>query len=214
MSQGQGGGPKPKYRAAYVDKVKQLSKLGATEREMAHFLDVDEATFRRWKHEHPKLCAAVKLGKGPPNRRTEMSLFHRANGYSHDAEEIVPYDHKEIEYEADGKTVKKVIFEKRILRVPIVKHYPPDTTAGIFFLRNRERQKWQNFKAVEISTPPGKPLQTEVHHTGEPELIGAYYKRLEAYEATACANPRPDPGVGEDGPGDDEQGGDQGFSEE
>ena len=83
---------------------------------------------------------------------------------------------------------------------------PPDTTACIFWLKNRRREAWRDFRATELSTPPGRPLEIAPGAPGEPELIGAYYKRLAAAQAAAAlggaahSDPAPDPGVGEGGP--------------
>jgi transposase len=60
MSQGEGGGRPTKYKPAYCKQAKALTKLGATEREVAEFFDVDERTLNRWKHTHPKFCQSLK----------------------------------------------------------------------------------------------------------------------------------------------------------
>ena len=45
--------------------------------------------------------------------------------------------------------------------VPTTKHYPPDTTAAIFWLKNRQKSKWRDKQDHEISGPDGKPIETE-----------------------------------------------------
>lgn len=217
MSQGEGGGPKTKFRAVFVEQARKMFRLGATEREVADILGVSESTFRMWKLAHPKLSAAVKVGKAPANSRTEMSLFHRANGYTYDAEELVPYDHTEIKKVTDkeGLEVETIVVkEKRVLRVPIVKHVPPDTTAIIFFLKNRLKDRWRDFKATELSTPPGRPFEIAPGSPGEPELIGAYYRRLAVLTTAGSADPPPDPGVGADRSESDESGSGEGADSE
>lgn len=183
MARGEGGGRPTKYLPSFVRKAKALAKLGATEREIAEFFDVDEETLRRWKHRYPKFCGALKVGKAPADARVEQSLYRRATGYSFNSEKIFQYEGREV-------------------RVPYVEHVPPDTTAAIFWLKNRRRDRWRDFKATEISTPPGRPLEFDAKVKGEPELIGAYYARLGAAAAASGAldsDPDPDPGVGTGG---------------
>jgi hypothetical protein len=37
--------------------------------------------------------------------------------------------------------------------VPYVKHYPPETAAAIFWLKNRQGQQWREKQLVEITDP-------------------------------------------------------------
>jgi hypothetical protein len=202
MSQGEGGGRPTKYKTAYIKQAKALSKLGATEFEIAHFLGVADSTLRLWMITHPKFSAAIKLGKGPPNRRTERSLYSRANGYTYDAEEIFLVD-KVIEtpHPTDPKAPPTITRTKEVLRVPVVKHVPPDTGAIAFFLKNREKQKWRDRHNYELTGKDGKPIGIDV--AGEPELIGAYYARLDAIAAARRADTPANPRVGQRGQGDE-----------
>lgn len=191
MSQGEGGGRPTKYNAAYCKTAKQLSKLGATEREIAEFLQIAESTLRLWMHVHPKFSAAVKLGGRPADKRAEQSLFRRATGYSYDAEEIYLID-EVIETPAPTKKDPKAVIitrTKKVLRVPTVKHVPPDPTSMIFWLKNRRKDKWRDFKATELSTPPGRPLQTESYVEGSPRLLQDYYAKIAGAAVAAGADP-------------------------
>jgi len=44
------------------------------------------------------------------------------------------------------------------LIVPTVKHYPPDTTAAIFWLKNRQPAKWREKQEVETTIKVEQPL--------------------------------------------------------
>ena len=213
MSQGEGGGQPTKYKSAYCKIVKQLSKLGATDFEIAQALEIDRVTFYRWMHTHPKFCNAVKLGKAPPNRRTERSLFERANGYTYESEEIHLV---EVVKEIPGETPeapKITVRTKEVLRVPILKHVPPDPTSLIFFLKNREKQKWRDFKATELSTPPGRPMQM-TYTPGGPTLLEAYHAKLAAAAETppTGADPGAPSDMGRDGREWEEPDGDSDIS--
>jgi hypothetical protein len=47
------------------------------------------------------------------------------------------------------------------LIVPTVKNYPPDTTAVIFWLKNRRPDEWRDKIDHGISAPDGGPVKTD-----------------------------------------------------
>ena len=121
-----------KYRPEFVTQAEKLCKLGATDIEIADFFGINVATLKRWKHEYPEFCAAIKAAKVEADDRVERSLFSRATGYEHD--------------EVDIRVVKD-----RIVKTPIRKFYPPDTTAAIFWLKNRKPAEWRDKQELEHS---------------------------------------------------------------
>ncbi len=134
------GGRPSKFDPAFVKQAEKLAQLGATDREVADFFEVDEATIYRWKHSHPEFCKALKVGKETADARVEQSLYRRALGYSHDAVKIA--------VNAQGE----------VTQVPFVEHYAPDTTAAIFWLKNRKPQEWRDKRETELSGPDGGPV--------------------------------------------------------
>ncbi len=143
------GGRPTKFKKEFVAQAAKLAALGATDREAADFFDVDEATIHRWKHAHPEFCESLKVGKEQADDRVEQSLYRRALGYSHDAVKIA--------INAEGK----------VTEAPFTEHFPPDTTAAIFWLKNRKPEKWRDVKAQEISAPGGAPLQVNIVKYGD-----------------------------------------------
>lgn len=114
-----------KFKPEFVAQAEKLCRLGATDIEVADFLEVDVRTLYRWKGEHEVFCQALKAGKDLSDERVERSLFSRATGYEHD--------------EVDIRVVGGGIVE-----TPIRKFYPPDTTAAIFWLKNRKPEQWRD----------------------------------------------------------------------
>ncbi|WP_422096323.1 terminase [Variovorax sp.] len=131
-----------KFKEEFVDQAQRLCKLGATDVEVADFFGVDVRTLYRWKGEQPGFCQALKAGKDEADNRVERSLFARANGYEHD--------------EVDIRVVNN-----NIVKTPIRKVYPPDTTAAIFWLKNRKPSEWRETKAVELTGANGGPVQVQ-----------------------------------------------------
>ncbi len=126
-----------KFKDIFVGQAEKLCKLGATDIEVADFFEVDVRTVYRWKTENDAFCQALKAGKSESDDRVERSLFSRATGYEHD--------------EVDIRVVGG-----EIVQTPIRKYYPPDTTACIFWLKNRKPEEWRD--KVEHSGDGGGPI--------------------------------------------------------
>lgn len=102
----------------------KLARLGATDDDIASFFEVCRATIYNWRNEHPEFLDALKGGKIMADAEVASKLFHRATGYQHPDVDI------------------KVI-DGQIVITDLVKHYPPDTTAAIFWLKNRRPDLWR-----------------------------------------------------------------------
>ncbi|MFK5948808.1 MAG: hypothetical protein QM500_08590, partial [Methylococcales bacterium] len=122
-----------KYDKSYCDKAYKLCLLGAIDKKIADFFDVDEATINRWKDKYPEFCESLKRGKDEADAVIAQSLFHRAKGYSH----------KDTKF----ATHEGVITDEK----EYTKHHPPDTTAAIFWLKNRQKEAWRDSKDINGS---------------------------------------------------------------
>ncbi|MGE4043337.1 MAG: helix-turn-helix domain-containing protein [Acetobacteraceae bacterium] len=131
-----------KYRDEYVEQAFKLCLLGATDKEMAAFFSVCEATFHNWKNEHPEFLESITQGKLRADAEVAEKLYHRALGYTHPEEKI---------FSNGGE----------IVRASTTKHYPPDTQAASLWLRNRQPDKWREKVVNEHTGPNGGPLQTQ-----------------------------------------------------
>lgn len=123
------------YRDEFAKQVAKLAQLGATDQEIADFFEVHVATVYRWKHDHPDFCEALKVGKEVVDNRVERSLYQRAIGY--EQEEV--------------KIFMPAGAEKPVY-APFRAKVAPDTTAAIFWLKNRRSGEWRD--------------KTEQEHTG------------------------------------------------
>lgn len=131
-----------RFKAEHCGQALKLCRLGATDKDLADFFGVDVATVNRWKMKHPDFCESLKAGKTVSDAEVANMLFKRALGYSHPEDKIMQYE---------GSPVI----------VPTIKHYPPDTIAAIFWLKNRRPDLWRDKVTQEISGPDGGPIQTE-----------------------------------------------------
>lgn len=122
------------FKKEYIATVEKLCQLGATDVEMADFLGVAVSTFYKWKNDFPKFSEALKSGKEASDNRVERSLYHKAIGYTFEA-------------------VKIMVVKGDVEKVPYREHVPPDTTAAIFWLKNRRPDKWRDVQKHEIGGP-------------------------------------------------------------
>jgi hypothetical protein len=126
------GGRPTKYKPAYAKQAYKLCLLGATDKELSEFFEVNESTIRAWKKDIIEFSVSLKRGKETADAEVAEKLFKRATGYSHPDLDIKMHE---------GKAVI----------TKLKKHYPPDTTAAIFWLKNRRIQNWRDKTEQEIS---------------------------------------------------------------
>lgn len=122
------------YKDEFAEQAKKICELGATDQEIADFFNVDVRTIYRWKHDHDEFCQALKAGKDIADERVERSLYQKAIGYEQDEVKIfMPSGAEEPVY------------------APFRAKIAPDTTAAIFWLKNRRSQDWRDKQDVEHS---------------------------------------------------------------
>ena len=136
-----GAGRPSKYKPEYAEQAVKLCMLGMTDAEMASFFEVSEQTLNAWKHAHPEFLESIKKGKANSDADVASRLFHRAMGYDHPEDDIR-------------------VVSGEIVITPTIKHYPPDTTAAIFWLKNRQRDKWRDKVETEVTGKDGGPVET------------------------------------------------------
>lgn len=125
-------GAPTKYKVEYNDQVYKLCLLGMIDEELAAFFEVDESTINNWKIAHPDFLESIKKGKIISDANVTLSLYKKATGYSH--------------IDTKFATHEGMITDQK----EYTKHYPPDTTAGVFWLKNRQPNKWRDKKEVDI----------------------------------------------------------------
>ena len=111
-------------------QIQGWAREGLTEQQLAHNMGIGWTTLKDWKNKFPALVSAIKKGKAPVDLEVENALLKRALGY--DYEETIT----EVE-ELDGGRQKKHVRK-------VKKHMPPDTTAQIFWLKNRRPGRWRD----------------------------------------------------------------------
>ena len=121
------------FRPEFAERARLMAKAGFTDMQMAEELDISIRTFYSWTARYPEFLQALKMGKEVPDEKIERTLFHKACGYSYETEKVV-------------------VDKGEVVRVKVVEHVPPDTTAMIFWLKNRRADTWRDKKEVELNS--------------------------------------------------------------
>lgn len=120
------------YKPEYTEQTYKLCLLGATDKDLADFFDVQESTINNWKKKYPEFLESIKKGKEIADSNVADRLYQRALGYEHEDLYLTQ-------------------FQGEVLSKKIIKRYPPDPTAAIFWLKNRQSKKWRDKQEIEVT---------------------------------------------------------------
>ena len=112
-------------------KIEGWARDGLTDEQIAQNIRISRDTLYAWKKRYPDISDALKRGKEVIDRQVENALLKRALGYTYE----------EITYEGGVETKR------------VAKEVVPDTTAQIFWLKNRKREAWADRQNIELSQP-------------------------------------------------------------
>lgn len=114
-----------KYKEEYAEQARKLCDLGATDRQLCDFFKVAESTLNLWKLNNPSFSESLKLGKDIPDDNVKRSLYDRATGYT-------------------CLESKHHVVNGELIETMVEKHYPPDPTSMIFWLKNRKPEEFRD----------------------------------------------------------------------
>lgn len=104
---------------------------GLTDEQIAKNIGINRTTLYDWKKKEVNIADALKKGKEVIDFEVENALLKKALGYT------ITLEEEKLDKDGCVHTLKKDV------------HIPPDTTAQIFWLKNRQVKKWRD--KVEIA---------------------------------------------------------------
>lgn len=99
---------------------------GLTDEQIAHNMGIRRETLYDYKNKYPNISNALKKGKEVVDIEVENALLKKALGYTITL-------HKQ-----------KVTKDGYVVDIEEEVHIAPDTTAQIFWLKNRRKQQWRD----------------------------------------------------------------------
>jgi transposase-like protein len=157
--------------------IEGWARDGLTDEQISHNMGIKRQTLYDWKKKYPDISDALKRGKEVVDRQVENALLKRALGYRY-TEETYETESVPVEIEDEEGNVKKTYERVEYLSKKVVKEVHPDTTAAIFWLKNRRPDKWRDKQQIEHSGVVGHKNYDYMTD----EEIEQEIKRLEALE--------------------------------
>lgn len=127
-----------RYIKGNEETVKAYCRNGADNRGICKRLGIGLSTFKRIQKENPEFNELLKEGKDEADLKVESALYRRALGYS--VEETVT----EVKVGEDGSAQTTVVKK-------VKKHIAGDTTAQIFWLKNRKPNYWRDKQDINVT---------------------------------------------------------------
>ena len=136
--------PGPRRKALSEDHLRDLAtrcfemaQAGMTDVEIAQELNVSVMQLYRWRQQNPELDESLQLGKRLPDERVIGSIHKMATGYDYEEEQAIKIS------DAAGNESVEVVTVK--------KHQPANTSAAIFWAKNRRRSEWSDQQSMDVN---------------------------------------------------------------
>ena len=122
-----------------LKKIEEWARKGLTDEQISHNMGIHPSTLYDWQNRFPEITEALKRGKEVVDKAVENALLKRALGYE--------YEEKTYERTWNPKIGKYI----KVNTKTVVKQAHPDTTAQIFWLKNRKPEEWRDKKDLDVS---------------------------------------------------------------
>lgn len=110
------------------DMIYKLGLMGKTNQEISEFFGIAESTFYKHLLKNPSVSEALKRARAGSDSDVVAALYQRATGFT------------------------------RTMPDGLKQYFPPDVTAAIFWLKNRQPEAWRDVRKNEVTGKEGSPL--------------------------------------------------------
>ena len=152
-------------------RLEGWARNGLTDEQIADNMGISPSTLYEWKKKYSEISESLKRGKEVVDLQVENALLKRALGYEYIEKKYESVQMSDAEYYAKQQAVVNrykldnpdAILEeikavelavspyKSVLVEEKTKEVVPDTTAQIFWLKNRRPDKWRDKQDIEHS---------------------------------------------------------------
>ena len=126
--------------------VEGWARDGLYEEQIYKNLGISRDVFYKLKKSKKELKEVLKRGKEVVDLEVENSLLKKAMGFYY--KDVVVSTKREVIYN-EGKRIKET---SEPILVEVEKYSQPDTTAQIFWLKNRKSKEWRDKQEIEQNT--------------------------------------------------------------
>lgn len=119
-------------------QLEAWARNGLTDKQIAHNIGITEQTLNIWKNKFPSFFESLKKGKEVVDIQVENALLKRALGYTYK------------ETTSERRLNENTGEYEMVTTKEVVKEITPDTTAQIFWLKNRKPDKWRDKKDIDV----------------------------------------------------------------
>lgn len=123
--------------------IEGWARNGLTKEDIAHNMGIGLTTLKEWCKKYPPISTALKNGKEVADIRMENALYERGLGGIHEVKKTFKLKHTY--YDKQGRKCEK---EELVTGTDEV-YVPGDTTAQIFWLKNRKPEEWRDKREFE-----------------------------------------------------------------
>lgn len=129
-----------------LTRLEAYARDGLTDELIALKMDITPSTLYEWKKKYSELSESLKRGKEVTDIEVENALYKKTKGYN--VQITKTFKTKHIKYDSSGRKVS----EDEVLETGIDEiHVPADTTAQIFWLKNRKPAEWRDKTEVSVT---------------------------------------------------------------
>lgn len=140
-----------------LTRLEAYARDGLTDELIAGKMGITTSTYYEWKKKFAELSEALKRGKEIVDVEVENALYKKTKGYN--VQLVKTFKTKHIKYDKAGrKASEDEILEQGIDEI----HVPADTTAQIFWLKNRKPAEWRDKQEVEHSGTLGVKIIDDI----------------------------------------------------
>ena len=138
-----------------LERIRRLADEGLSDDEIAVACGIELPTFRLWKRKYPDFAEALGLGKAGADYDIVKALYKKATGYNVAVDKT--YKLKRVEF--DPETGKKIREYEELATGVDTTHIPADLRAEMFWLKNRQPERWSERAEKEADGEGGGVIE-------------------------------------------------------